>query len=93
MDAFLLLQMSDVGARKKTVASHGSFVMCIIATTVPASRGAMCEQWPQCQALSLSLSRTDYNAGQVITEPALTLFVLICSLSLLPHPGNIARQI
>ena len=67
-----LLQMWE--PKKKTVASHGSFVMCIIASTVPASRGAMCEQSAQCRALLSLLSSTDCNAGQVYTQSG--LFVL-----------------
>ena len=48
--------------------------MCIIASTVPASRGAMCEQSAQCRALLSLLSSTDCNAGQVSTQSG--LFVL-----------------
>ena len=41
-------------------------------------------------SLPLSLSRTDCNAGQVITEPALTLFVRRSALSP-PPPWEYSR--
>ena len=73
------------GSKKKTVASHGSFVFCILLLQQSQPQGERCVNsnpsvtpvsGSPLSALSL-LSSSDYNAGQVITQSGLGLFVLL----------------